>query len=139
MIPGIAAPEAPVVRPLGEQDRDKIGVLLKAVTRLVDAWNLTNEEAAALLDVSPATWGRMKSGKYKGEIDRDKITRISLLVGIFKGLRLLFNGPLTYGWVKMPNRGGLFRGKTPCEVMINGGIVAMYRVRQHIDALRGGV
>ena len=80
----------------------------------------------------------MKAGSYKGNLDQDKVTRASLMIGLFKGLRLLFNGPLTFGWPKTINKGPDFNGRTPVETMIEGGIPAMMRVRQHIDALRGG-
>ncbi|MEO1249549.1 MAG: antitoxin Xre-like helix-turn-helix domain-containing protein [Pseudomonadota bacterium] len=120
-------------------DGDTSEVVVKAVVRACDAWGLTNAEAAGLFDVPTATWSRMKAGTYRGKLDRDKVTRASLLIGIFKGLRLLFNGPLTYGWPKTANAGPDFGGKTPVERIIEGGIPAMMRVRQHIDALRGGL
>lgn len=119
-------------------DREKIAVLVKAVLRATEAWKLTNDEAAALFDVAPATWGRMKAGTFRGNLDRDKVMRASLIVGIYKGLRLLFNGPLTHGWPKSRNQGAGFNGRTPVEVMIAGGIPAMMETRKHIDALRGG-
>ena len=56
-----------------------------------------------------------------------------------QGLRLLFNGPLTYGWPKTANTGPGFNGRSPVQVMCDGGIPAMMKVRQHIDALQGGV
>jgi hypothetical protein len=130
------APDQGVVRPVAE--KDKIAVIVKAVVRASDAWGLANAEAAALFDVPLATWSRMKAGSYKGTLDQDKVTRASLLIGLFKGLRLLFNGPLTYGWPKAANAGPGFYGKTPVQVMCEGGIPAMMKVRQHIDALRGG-
>ena len=120
-------------------ERKQIDAVVKAVVRAAEAWKLTNGEAAAVFDVPPATWSRMKAGSYKGNLDQDKVTRASLIIGLFKGLRLLFNGPLTYGWPKTPNKGPDFNGRTPVEAMIEGGIPAMMRVRQHIDALRGGV
>lgn len=120
-------------------NKEQIAVIVKAVVRATDAWKLDNAQAATLFDVSPATWGRMKAGTYAGKLDQDKVTRASLLIGIFKGLRLLFNGPLTYGWVKCENTGPLFGGKSPVEYMSHGGIPAISAVRQHIDALRGGL
>ena len=81
----------------------------------------------------------MKAGTYKGTLDQDKGTRASLLIGLFKGLRLLFNGPLTHGWPKTAYAGPGFNGKTPVQIMCEGGIPAMMRMRQHINALRGGV
>lgn len=129
-------PETAIVQPIA--DRDKIATIVKAVVRAADAWNLSNSEAAALFDVPSATWSRMKAGTYKGVLDQDKVTRASLLVGLFKGLRLLFNGPLTYAWPKTANSGPGFNGKSPVQIMCEGGIPAMMKVRQHIDALRGG-
>ena len=120
-------------------ERDRIAAIVKAVVRATEAWRLTNREAAALFDVPPATWSRMKAGAYRGVLDQDKVTRASLIVGLYKGLRLLFNGPLTHGWPKTANTGPGFDGKTPVEIMCEGGIPAMMRVRQHIDALRGGM
>lgn len=131
------APEQNGVHPVTEGDR--IAVIVKAVVRAAEAWNLSNAEAAALFDVPSATWGRMKAGTYKGVLDQDKVTRASLIIGLFKGLRLLFNGPLTHGWPKTPNTGPGFNGRSPVQVMCDGGIPAMMKVRQHIDALRGGV
>lgn len=119
-------------------DRRRIAVVVKAVARATDAWGLTHLEGAALFDVPVATWSRMKAGSYRGTLDRDKVTRASLIIGLFSGLGSLFNGPLARGWPKAPNAGPGFEGRTPVEVMCEGGIPAMMKVRQHIDALRGG-
>ena len=121
------------------ENPDQVEVLVRAVARAIDSWNLTGQEAADLLDVPLATWNRMKAGTFKGKLDRDKVMRASLIIGIFKGLRLLFNGPLTFGWPKTKNTGSLFGGNEPLALMIDGGIPAMVLVRQHIDALRGGL
>ena len=131
----IAEPQAIV--PLS--DPQQISAVVKALVRVADAWSLTNAEAASLFDVPTATWSRMKAGSFKGNLDQDKMMRASLLIGIFKGLRLLFNGPLEKGWPKQPNSGAVFSGQTPVDKMISGGIPAMMAVRRHIDALRGGV
>lgn len=119
--------------------RDKIAVIIKGVARATDAWELSNAEAAMLFGVPPAIWSRMKAGSYKGALDQDKIARASLLISLFKSLRLLFNGPLTYNWPKTANAGPGFDRKTPVQIMCEGGIPAMIKVRQHVDALRGGV
>lgn len=129
--------EQAIVQPVA--DRNRITAIVKAVVRAADAWGLSNAEAAALFDVPTATWSRMKADAYRGVLDQDKVTRASLIIGLFKGLRLLFNGPLTYGWPKTANTGPGFSDKTPVQVMCEGGIPAMMKVRQHIDALRGGV
>ncbi|GGX59333.1 hypothetical protein GCM10007385_30540 [Tateyamaria omphalii] len=131
------AEQPQVIAPLSDPQR--IATVIRAVVRIAEAWSLTNGEAAALFDVPTATWSRMKAGAFKGKLDQDKMMRASLLIGIFKGLRLLFNGPLEAGWPKQPNAGPAFVGQTPIDRMIAGGIPAMMTVRRHIDALRGGV
>ena len=92
---------------------------------------LTNTEGAALFDGPTATWNRMKAGSYRGALDQEKVTRASLIIG-------LFNGPLARGRPKAVNTGPGFGGRTPVQVMCEDGIPAMMKVRQDIDALRGG-
>ena len=70
------------------------------VLRLAEIWRLTSAEACALLgDVSERTWFRMKKGEWTGTLSQDTLTRVSALVGIFKGLRLLFSEPVSDEWV----------------------------------------
>jgi hypothetical protein len=108
--------------------------------RLAQIWRLTSAEVCALLgDVSERTWFRMKKGEWVGTLSQDTLTRISALIGIFKGLRLLFSEPLSDEWVRLPNKGLLYGGRRPLDAMIEGGIPKMLEVRRHIDALRGGL
>lgn len=119
--------------------KDENLVIVKAIVKACEHWNLSNQEAADLFDVPIATWNRMKAGNFKGKLDQDKRTRASLIVGIFKGLRLYFNGPLTYGWPKSANTNVVFGGRTPIQFMVGGGIPAMMQTRRYIDGLRGGL
>jgi uncharacterized protein (DUF2384 family) len=110
------------------------------VLRLAEIWRLTSAESCALLgDVSERTWFRMKKGEWSGALSQDALTRVSALVGIFKGLRLLFSEPLSDEWVRLPNKGPLYGGRRPLDMMIEGGIPKMLEVRRHVDALRGGL
>ncbi|MFC3727421.1 antitoxin Xre-like helix-turn-helix domain-containing protein [Neoaquamicrobium sediminum] len=121
---------------LDVSEADERAAIVKALTRIAALWNLTNDEAAALAGVNVRTWSRMKGGTFSGTLNQDQEMRASLLVGLFKGLRLLFNGPLTYEWPKRANQG--FDGRAPVELMVRDGIPEMVRMRRHIDALRGG-
>ena len=113
---------------------------VEGVVRLAEIWRLTSNEVCALLgDVSERTWFRMKKGEWSGALSQDALTRVSLLIGIFKGLRLLFSEPLCDEWVRLPNKGPLYGGRRPLDAMIEGGIPKMLEVRRHIDALRGGL
>jgi hypothetical protein len=111
-----------------------------AAVRLADFWRLTSTEICALLgDVSERTWFRMKKGEWTGVLAQDTLTRISALIGIFKGLRLLFSKQLAHEWVRLPNKGPLYGGRRPLDIMIEGGIPKLLLVRRHVDALRGGL
>lgn len=113
---------------------------INGVLRLAGIWRLTSAEACALLgDVSERTWFRMKKGEWPGTLSQDTLTRVSALVGIFKGLRLLFSEPLCNEWIRLPNKGPLYGGRRPLDTLIEGGIPKMLEVRRHIDALRGGL
>lgn len=120
-------------------EREKTVAIVKAVVRACDFWELTNAEAAKLFDVPIATWNRMKAGAFNGRLDHDKITRASLIVGIFKALRLLFSQSMLSGWPKAKNTGPVFQGRTPVALMIEGGIPAMLTTRRYLDGLRGGL
>jgi hypothetical protein len=97
-------------------------------------------EACALIgDISERTWFRMKNGGWSGVLSQDSLTRISALIGIFKGLHLTFSGKLANEWIGLPNKGVLYDGRRPLDVMIEGGIPSLLLVRRHVDALRSGL
>lgn len=114
-------------------------VAAKAYARVAAAWRLRNPEAAALVDVSPRTWSRLKAGAWAGTLSRDRLLRISALVGLYKALHLYFGEALADEWPSLPNAGPLFGGRTPVEAMIRGGLPQIIATRDYVDALRGGV
>lgn len=124
----------------GDEDRQRLtDAAVKAVLRLTGAWNTSNAEGAALLGVSESTWDRMKAGRWEGVLSQDQLTRASALIGIFKGLHLLFANDLADRWPRLENRAPVFDRRTPIRAMIEGGIPRMLETRQYIDALRGGL
>ena len=123
-----------------ESDRERVSpTALRAVKKVAKQWGITGAEMASLLGVSTSTWDRMSAGSWDGALSQDQLTRISALVGIFKGLHLLFADDMADRWVRLRNNGMLFENRTPIEAMIEGGIPPMIDVRRHVDALRGGM
>ena len=121
-------------------DRARLSkVALKAYSRLVGQWRLTGLEAAALLDVSTSTWERLKQEGKDKSLSQDQLTRISALVGIYKGLHLLFADDMADRWPRLDNKGPLFGRLTPIDSMLRGGIPQMLDVRRYVDAVRGGL
>jgi hypothetical protein len=124
----------------GEDDRRRLtGAAVKAVLRLASAWGASNAEGASLLGVSESTWDRIKAGTWEGSLSQDQLTRASALIGLFKGLHLLFADDMADRWPKLPNRAPVFDRLSPVQAMIDGGIPRMLETRQYIDALRGGL
>jgi hypothetical protein len=111
---------------------------VKAFLKIAALWDLRDEGARQLL-------GGMSNGafyelKKKGSrtLDQDRLTRISLLTGVFKALNILYRKKLADRWIQLPNTNPMFGGEAPLAYMIRGGVPAMLRVRQLLDARRGG-
>lgn len=123
-----------------EGDRTRLtAVALKAFKRVAEFWQLKNPEAAALLGVSVSTWERIKRDKWGSDLSQDQLTRVSALVGIYKGLHLLFADGMADRWPRLTNSGPLFNRSTPIAAMIDGGIPHMLEARRLVDAVRGGM
>lgn len=123
-----------------EADRDRLSAVgLKAYRRLIAAWDLSGQQAAALLGVSLSTWERMKPEGQDKSLSQDQMTRISALVGIYKALHLLFADGMADRWPLLENKGPLFGHRSPIASMIEGGIPQMLEVRRYVDAVRGGL
>lgn len=125
---------------IGEADRaEMIHAGLKAFHRICDIWKLKNGTAAALLDVEPRTWTRMKSGGWTGKLTQDQMLRLSAFVGLYKGLHLYFSDELADRWPTLANSGPPFTGLTPIDYIERGGLPALLSTRRYIDAVRGGL
>jgi hypothetical protein len=108
----------------------------RAALNLFRHWQLTDAQAATLLDMPPRTFARWKTGDV-GRIDRDGKARLSNLMGIHKALRVIFSAPARgYAWIRQPNEA--FGGHSALDVMLNGELTDLLRVRRYLDAERGG-
>lgn len=105
----------------------------KAVIRLFDRWGLTTQQAVTLLGgISPRTFQRWKKGLY-GRVSQDTALRMSHLLGVHHALWVIFDEPgRHFGWIKRPN--GRFGGRSALDVMLEGGLDAVIRMRRYLDA-----
>ena len=109
-----------------------------AFFKLVQDWGVRKEPARQLLGgVSNGVYYHLKRDKKK-TLDQDKLTRISVLLGIFKALNVLYSRKLADAWVNLPNAHPMFHGEAPLAYMIRGGVPALLRVRQLLDARTDG-
>jgi uncharacterized protein (DUF2384 family) len=111
---------------------------IAAFFAIVDKWSLRNEDAMALLGgASHGRYFELKKNR-KGLLSQDELTRISLLIGIFKALNILFNQRLANQWPSRPNANPMFSEAPPLQYLTRGGVPAMIGVRRLLDARRGG-
>ncbi|MDE4142874.1 MbcA/ParS/Xre antitoxin family protein [Phaeobacter gallaeciensis] len=127
----------PHIAPMQPQfSGEEVQAMQRAFVKLAELWGLSDEQASVLMgDISVRTFRRWKAGEL-GRAGIDTAARLSNLIGIHKALRLLFKDPARgYGWVKRPNEA--FGGTTALDVMLNGQITDIMRVRRYLDAMRG--
>ncbi|MBW8311222.1 MAG: MbcA/ParS/Xre antitoxin family protein [Rhizobium sp.] len=118
--------------------RDLAGPALRAFFNIARKWDLGADQERRLLG-SPgrSTYFRWKK-EHAGAVPHDVIERISYILGIYKALHILFpDEAQADGWVKRPNDGPLFGGRSALERMLAGQVADLYVVRQYLDAQRG--
>ena len=105
---------------------------------LAESWRLTVDQRCILLGaISRPTYHNWRKGKI-GALSRDQLERISLLLGIHKGLRLLFADQASaMRWLTSANRDLPFAGQSPLQRALGGSIDDLFAVRRTIDAWRG--
>lgn len=110
--------------------------MFRAAINLFANWEITDEQAATLLDMPLRSYRRWKS-QGPGRISRDGCARLSNIMGIHKALRIIFTEPQrAYDWVRKEN--AALDGASALDVMLGGELTDIMRVRRYLDASRGG-
>jgi hypothetical protein len=106
-----------------------------AITR---AWDLTVSDERALLGwPPPSTFHKYKAGQG-GVLSFDTLTRISLVLGIYKALQILYpDAAFADRWMQMPNANALCGGRTPAAFVADTGLDGLFQLRRLLDARRG--
>src|ERR1700730_2696808 len=111
---------------------------IKGLLRIAMHWNLRDEDTRVLLGgMSSGSFYALKNRTTK-MLDEDQLTRISLLIGIYKALNILYSEKLADAWITLPNTNPMFGGDSPLNYVKRGGIPAFVRLRQLLDARRAG-
>jgi hypothetical protein len=104
--------------------------------RIADIWELSTEQQVKLLG-SPARSTFFKWKKECSAVSTDTEERISHLGAIFKDLAILHETPEAGDkWLKAPNK--YFDGVSALDLMLEGHLADIIKVRQYLDAQRGG-
>lgn len=127
--------EVPAFRP-DPITQDEGAAMFRAVINLFGKWEVTDEQAATLLDMPVRSYRRWKA-EGPGRISRDGRARLSNLMGIHKALRIIFSQSARgYAWIRAANEA--FGGASALDVMLGGELTDIMRVRRYLDATRGG-
>lgn len=111
---------------------------IAAFFRIMETWHVRSQDGMLLL-------GGVSNGRYhelkrtgRGELTQDELTRVSLVIGIFKALNILFSQQLANEWVSRPNSNPIFRNAPPLAFMLRSGVPGILSVRRLLDSRRGG-
>jgi len=111
---------------------------IQGLLRIARHWKLRDEDTRSLLGgISSGSFYALKNRATK-TLDEDQLTRVSLLIGTYKALNILYSQKLADAWIALPNTNPMFGGDSPFNYVKKGGIPALLRVRQLLDARRGG-
>lgn len=115
----------------------EIQAMQRAVTNILARWGVADGDAAIILGgLSPKTYRRWREGAL-GRVNRDLADRLSLILGIHKSLRIIFADPAQgYAWMRHPN--AQLAGRTPLDLLKDGGMADLTRLRRYLDSVRGG-
>jgi len=109
---------------------------MEAFSNLADDWGLSTDEQIKLLG-SPGRSTFFKWKKEGGNLPNDTVERISHLLGIYKSLQILLpDEAVADNWIKRPN--SYFGDRSALDYMMGGQVVDIYKVREYLDAQRGG-
>ncbi|MCA1408572.1 MULTISPECIES: antitoxin Xre/MbcA/ParS toxin-binding domain-containing protein [Sinorhizobium/Ensifer group] len=117
-------------------DSARVPAELEAFFRIADRWRLSVDDQIKLLG-SPGRSTFFKWKKEGGTLPADTVERLSHILSIWKALRILFTiEERADDWIRRPN--DFFDGASALDTMLQGRVVDIYRVRQYLDAQRGG-
>ena len=119
--------------------RQMSGPAMRSFFQIAEVWQLTNEQQRALLGWPPAsTFFKYKAGQV-ATLPFDMLQRISLLLGIYKDLHILYpEADLADRWIHLPNSNSIFGGRPALTLMTEGGSDGLFQVRRLLDGRRGG-
>jgi hypothetical protein len=113
---------------------------IRAFTRIAALWGLSIEEQLALLgEPARSTYFGWRKHPDRAVLPRDTLERISNLLGIYKGLQILFpDAAAADAWIRKPNAAPLFAGRSALQRMLAGNVSDLNAVRRYLDSARGG-
>ena len=117
---------------------------LRSFAAISERWGLAEVQRLSVLGFpGRSTYHQWLAKARSGEkvlLPVDTLLRISAVLGIHKGLRILFGREEDErAWLTKPHDAPLFGGQPPLTLVVNGTQDGLMLVRRYLDAWRGGV
>ena len=108
--------------------------------RTLDMWGFSDDEKGQVLGIDPETLRRFQSKGLPSEhIGDDLVSRVSLVLGIERGLEVLLGAHEDIGeWVNRSSDAPLFGGRSPKSVMLEGRLDDLREIRAYVDGWCSG-
>ena len=105
----------------------------------METWFCTRDQIAIILGMPKSTLGRYIAAPEKVNLTRDQQSRLSHILNIYQAIRLTFNNQTNIdNFMSLKNNNGMFNGRAPLDLLLEGSMENMIDTYKHIDALRGG-
>lgn len=127
-----------------EENRARVsGAAMRTFLNIVRVWELDFAAVRTLLGTPAAAqfqaWYDAAGAGEPLTLETDVLLRISAVLGIYKSLRVLYGSERDgLNWLRGDNRGSLFNGKAPIELMLSGFEPGLMDVRGYLLAQEHG-
>lgn len=127
-----------------ERRKEVSAPVLRTFIAIADLWKLNEEQRRRILGYpARSTYHKWVAKAREHEeliLDFDVLIRISLVLGIYSGLRILRSTEQQgTEWLRRASKSAPFNGQAPLDVMTTGHQDSLYAVRRYIDGARGGL
>lgn len=119
------------------EELEKLGApSIRVFFQLSKVWSLSVGEQAQILKTEVQIleeWRRRAAAHKSVPLDLDTITRLGALFGIFRSLELLFrDDELRVAWLRTPNSGLVFNGRSAIDLMTSSDDGGLYDVYNYL-------
>lgn len=117
---------------------------LRTFLAIADLWGLTEEQRRLVLGYPSRStyhnWCKQAREHGAFTLDLDVLMRISAILGIHQGLRILFaEERLGVDWLRTPHSATVFGEQPPLALLTSGTQDGLLTVRRFLDGARGGL
>lgn len=132
---------------------DKETETIKAFALVSERWNLSDQQAASLLGTDAETWLALRDrvrplaksaastpppsnlAHRRISLTEEQLSRISIFFYMYVSLLRLFAKDSANRWVTCKNFSPVFKGRTPLDAMIEGGLPKVREARDYVSTM----